>query len=153
VAAYFFDSSALVKRYVNETGTAWVIGITDPAVGPRLYIAGITGVEVVSAVRRKLRGGHVSATDAAAAIARFRHDFANEFRVIELTPSLVSSAMALAEKHFLRGYDAVQLAVALSTHAGRAALNLSALSLISADKDLTVAGAVEGLITDDPNNH
>ena len=26
--AYFVDSSALVKRYVRETGTAWVRGIT-----------------------------------------------------------------------------------------------------------------------------
>lgn len=26
---YYFNSSALVKRYVNETGTAWVISITD----------------------------------------------------------------------------------------------------------------------------
>jgi hypothetical protein len=27
-AAYFVDSSALVKRYVLETGTAWVRGLT-----------------------------------------------------------------------------------------------------------------------------
>ncbi len=33
MAAYFFDSSALVKRYVIERGSTWVIRITTPAVG------------------------------------------------------------------------------------------------------------------------
>ena len=28
VAAYFLDSSALVKRYVNEIGSAWIQAIT-----------------------------------------------------------------------------------------------------------------------------
>jgi len=28
VTAYFLDSSALVKRYVIETGTAWVRSLT-----------------------------------------------------------------------------------------------------------------------------
>jgi uncharacterized protein len=27
---YFFDSSALVKRYLAELGTAWVRGLVDP---------------------------------------------------------------------------------------------------------------------------
>jgi predicted nucleic acid-binding protein len=27
---YYFDSSALVKRYVNEIGSAWVQNITAP---------------------------------------------------------------------------------------------------------------------------
>jgi hypothetical protein len=30
VAAYFLDSSALVKRYVAEIGTAWIRRITEP---------------------------------------------------------------------------------------------------------------------------
>ena len=49
MAAYFFDSSAIVKRYVREAGTLWVMDVTNPAVGHRVYVAGIAGVEVVSA--------------------------------------------------------------------------------------------------------
>lgn len=30
VNAYFLDSSALVKRYVPETGTAWIQAIATP---------------------------------------------------------------------------------------------------------------------------
>ncbi len=29
-ATYFLDSSALAKRYVAETGTAWMIELVDP---------------------------------------------------------------------------------------------------------------------------
>jgi len=31
MAVYFLDSSALVKRYISETGSAWVLGLFDPA--------------------------------------------------------------------------------------------------------------------------
>ena len=53
MAAYFFDSSAIVKRYVREVGTAWVRDITEPVAGHRLYVARIAGVEVVSVLTRQ----------------------------------------------------------------------------------------------------
>ena len=37
MAIYFLDSSAVVKRYVPEKGSAWVVGITDPASRNLLY--------------------------------------------------------------------------------------------------------------------
>jgi predicted nucleic acid-binding protein len=53
VASYFFDSSALVKRYATETGSAWVDSLTDPRVGNRVYVAAITHVEVVAAIAQE----------------------------------------------------------------------------------------------------
>ena len=53
VAVYFFDSSALVKRYAQETGSEWVMATTEPQTGHILYIAWITAVEVVSAITRR----------------------------------------------------------------------------------------------------
>ena len=55
MAVYFFDTSALVKRYVHETGSAWVGQVTDPKSGNKIYITRITGVEVVSALMKKAR--------------------------------------------------------------------------------------------------
>ncbi len=52
-AAYFVDSSALVKRYVLETGTVWVRGITRQNPSTVIYIAHITAVEVTCAVARR----------------------------------------------------------------------------------------------------
>jgi len=51
--ADFVDSSALVKRYVLETGTAWVRGITRKNPSTVIYIAHITAVEVRACIRRR----------------------------------------------------------------------------------------------------
>jgi hypothetical protein len=59
----------------------------------------------------------------------------------------------LADKHALRGYDAVQLAVALEINAARIADQLPRLLLISSDADLNAAAQIEGLSSDDPNLH
>lgn len=69
MAAYLFDSSAVVKRYVVETGTAWVSSIADLASGNRIYLARITFVEVISAITRKTRGSGLSTIGAPKAIA------------------------------------------------------------------------------------
>ena len=151
MAAYFFDSSALVKRYVSEIGSSWVIGLTAPRSGNRVYIAGITSVEVVSALTRKQRGGHLSPPDAAAAIARFEHDLATDLRVFDLTQTVLATAMALAKTYGLRGYDAVQLAVALAIEQERAKYGFLPLTLIASDSALLTAAAREGLPIDDPN--
>lgn len=152
---FFFDSSALVKRYVHETGTTWVVGVTGSAAGNRIRIARITGVEVVSAITRRARAGSISVADATAALTLFRHDFLNSFTVVDIQASLISEAMQLAERYALRGYDAVQLAAALDVNT----LLLSLLSgppgliLVSADTALNAAAIAEGLSVDDPNAH
>jgi hypothetical protein len=153
VAAYFFDSSAVVKRYVQETGTAWVLSVTDPAAGHAIYVARITGVEVVSALTRQARSGALSPTAAPTALTQFRHDFAHQYHLVDITPTLLARAMALAETHALRGYDAVQCAAALVVHTYRQILQMPALTLVSADDALNTAAAVEGLLVDDPNTH
>ena len=61
--------------------------------------------------------------------------------------------MALAEKHALRGYDAVQLAAALEVQSQRIEDELPPPELISADTALNDAALLEGLKVDDPNNH
>jgi hypothetical protein len=50
--SYFFDSSALVKRYHFEPGSAWVRSICDPRTRPPLYLSRPAQVEVVAALRR-----------------------------------------------------------------------------------------------------
>jgi hypothetical protein len=61
VPAYFFDSSAIVKRYVNETGTAWVRRLTRKGRPEPIYLARITAVELTSAVARRRKGGTLTA--------------------------------------------------------------------------------------------
>ncbi|WP_244918150.1 type II toxin-antitoxin system VapC family toxin [Nostoc linckia] len=64
MARYFIDSSALVKRYISETGSAWVLGLFDPTLNNEVFIAAITGVEIIAAITRRSRSGSISITDA-----------------------------------------------------------------------------------------
>jgi predicted nucleic acid-binding protein len=162
VAIYFFDSSGIVKRYVVEVGSSWVKAITDPDAGHRIHIAQIAAVEVAAAVARRVFTGDTSRADADVAIAHFRHDYVNQYNPLEITEQVIDSAMALAESHTLRAYDAVQLAVAVELNARVNAQNVAlgipvpaapVLTLISSDIALNDAAATEGLIVDNPNNH
>jgi predicted nucleic acid-binding protein len=153
VSAFFFDSSGIVKRYVNETGTLWVTSLAAPAAGNRIYLARIAGVEVISAVVRRQRSGSLTSKQLAIVLGQFRHDFAAEYRIVAITPALLDQAMTLAEAHALRGYDAVQVAAALAVNARRLARGLSALTLVSSDTELNAAATAEGLMVVNPTSH
>lgn len=153
MAIVLLDSSGLVKRYIAETGSAWVQTLTAPASGNTLYLARITGAEIVSAITRRQRRGATTPADAAAAIAAFRTDFGRAYFPLDVTPDLVARAMDLAERHGLRGFDAVQIAAALELRDQCLAAGLPAPLFITADTELNTAARAEGLPVDDPNNH
>lgn len=153
MAAFFFDSSALVKLHINEIGTTWTKTIADPAAHNRLYIASIAGVEVVSAITRRRAARAISIEDAVTALADFRRDLMSAYVIIEIDAQLITRAMSLAETHALRAYDAVQLAAALELYRQRTSHGASVPTLISADAALNSAATAEGLIVDDPNVH
>jgi uncharacterized protein len=77
----------------------------------------------------------------------------NDYLTIEITPELLSSAMNLAVKYALRGYDAVQLAATLEADNERIASGLSPITLISADLELNISAQAEGLSVENPNNY
>jgi uncharacterized protein len=52
VAAYFLDTSTVLKRYVQETGTAWVQALAAPTVRHSLFVVRITLAETVAAITR-----------------------------------------------------------------------------------------------------
>ena len=150
---YYMDSSCLVKRYINEIGSGWVISITNPVARNEIYIVRITGVEVVSAISRRKRDGTIISDDAAMVIATLKNDLLSEYQVIEVTEQLVNRAMTLAETYGLRGFDAVQLAGACEVQALCIASGDQQLSFLSADRVLNDAAIAEGLSVDDPNAH
>ena len=160
MGVYFFDTSALVKRYVLEAGSTWVGQVTDPKSGNKICIAGITGVEVISALMMKTRYTQNALPLSAAkmAIADFRNDFENQYAVMNVSDPLIQKAMGLPEKHKLRGYDAVQLSAALiisalSVQEGIPATGAPPLVLVASDDDLLYAARAEGLTVDDPRAH
>lgn len=150
---YFFDTSGLVKKFSREIGTAWTLNLLKPSGKNTIYIARITTVEVVSALTRRARGGSLTITQANKAIQRFERSLFGRYAIVEIRPAIANRAMLLAKIHGLRGYDAVQLAAALTANDERLSIGASALTLISADNALNAAASLEGLAIDNPNNH
>jgi len=153
VADYFFDTSGLVKRHVNEAGSAWVRSSVRAKASHRIYIARITAVEVTSAITRRQHAGDLSPAQAGAILGHFRRRLTHRYRVIELTPSHFADAMLKARKHRLRAYDAAQLAVALEMHRLHQNAGMGLVTLVSADRDLDAAATAEGLTVDNPTMH
>jgi hypothetical protein len=153
MGAYYFDSSALVKCYADETGSLWVRSVTDPEAGHDIFTSHITGIEVVAAIARKTRRGEISKHDATTAIGRFKSHFKTQYHIVLMTSGIVDRAMELAERHQLRGYDATQLASALVVHAELAAHGISQFVFISADTDLNNVAQTERLSVQNPNDY
>jgi uncharacterized protein len=107
----YADASALVKRYVTETGSAEVIALTTGAEG--VATALVTRAEVAAAFARAVRVGLLDDVGGRRAQRRFSREWPDLMRV-PVTETLVARAEALAWAHGLRGYDAVQLASALT---------------------------------------
>lgn len=150
---YYFDSSALVKRYVTEAGTAWVNNLCAPSTDHVLYTVRISGAEIIAALFLRARTGSLAMSDVQAVAVRFKLDFRQRYQIVEVTEPLVNSAMVLAEKHGLRGYDAIQLAAAVELQAVRASVALSVITLVSADDKLNMAAVTESLLVENPNDH
>lgn len=153
MAVYFVETSALAKRYIAEVGSLWLRALLDPSTGSSIYVVRVTAIEMIAAITRRERGGTLAPTDAATTRQAFRRDLATAYQVIEVTPSLANRAMLLAEKHGLRGYDALQLAAGVEVDVRYLASGLPAVIFISADTELNVAAMAEGLTIDDPNTH
>ncbi len=109
--------------------------------------------EVVSAFTRRLKGKSLAPRQTTKAKRRFRHDFRRKFFKLEINALLIERATDLAEKYALRGYDAVQLAAALTANEARIAVNALPLILVSADNDLNAAATAEGLAVENPNDY
>ncbi|MGI4791561.1 MAG: type II toxin-antitoxin system VapC family toxin [Janthinobacterium lividum] len=153
MAVYFLETSALVKRYAQETGTAWVQVLADMSQGNILYVAQVSGVEAVAALTLRSRRGSMTLGEASAAIADLRRDLVIDYVPVQITDVLLRQAMGLIEKHGLRGYDSVQLSSALQISAERTASGLDAPVMVCADSALNAATMAEGLTVDNPNAH
>lgn len=153
MATFYWDTSALVKRYAQETGTVWVRTKTNPIINNEIYTVRITGVEMIAALFRKVKTRQISQYDADLFAYNFRLDWQQQYQIIEVTVRVSELAMNLAEKHGLRGYDSVHLAAALVIQEMRKTMNLPALTFVSADEEQNQAAKNEGLFIENPNHY
>ncbi len=153
VNAYFFDSSALVKRYIPETGSGWIQTLTDTRADNLLIIARVTWVEVLSALARRQRERSLSSADRDLVIQQFQFDLNTQYRVVEFDQTLTQQAGALVSQFPLRAYDAIQLASGLRTQLALVSATLTPLVFLTADVQLLTVAQSVGLTVDNPNAH
>jgi predicted nucleic acid-binding protein len=153
VTTYFLDSSALVKRYAVETGTAWVNSLCEPHNRHTILIANVTMVEVAAALSSKRRSQELTDEAYAQVMQDFIRDASVTYQVLSVDQRVITLGIALTGRQKLRGYDAVQLAVAMTINSAMLARQLTPMIFVSADRDLLTAAGNEGFPTDDPNQH
>ena len=150
MSAYYFDTSGLLKRYVVESGTTWVLGITNPQNAHDIFISQITSVEIISGISRLKRDNVISAADAQTAETLIERHVRRQYKVISFTSHIAQTAKRLLKTHPLRAFDAIQLASALEANARLMNAGLQPLIFVSADKRLLAAATPEGLQTHYP---
>lgn len=131
----FFDTSAFVKRYVEESGSAMVRAALR---AHAVVVARVTLAETAAAVARATRLGVISEAQRDVILARLPEDFA-KLQVVEIRPALVARVPGIVVRYPLRAYDAIQLAAAITVRQTGLAVELWC-----ADGDLAVSAMSDG---------
>lgn len=144
--SFYLDTSALIKRYVEEEGTPQIVGLTARLDGGTLIILDLALIESRSAVRRREREGDITPVDADRILKQIEEDAASSFLVQPSTAAVVEDAARLIDRHPLKAYDALQLAGCLMARRGTPA----PVTFVCADTRLCDAARMEGLTVLNP---
>ena len=106
----FFDSSAFAKRYVKELGSQTVETLCTTATELGLSVVCIP--EIISALNRRVRERSLSARQYEAAKDNLAEDV-RDVAIINLTPDVISTCIAILEASPVRAMDALHVACAV----------------------------------------
>jgi uncharacterized protein len=153
MSIYFLDTSALIKRYLTETGSSWIRSLIEES-GTTITAAEVTRVEAAAAIAARHRAPKgISQQERDDIVAAMLRHFDQQYQLISLTSVTLEKAVDLTQNHRLRGYDAIQLSVALTANQSLRQAGLPGLIFVAADRDLLAAAQQEGLEIKNPNDH
>lgn len=142
----FFDSSALVKAYLNEEGTGVVAGALGRMTG-RTYISDFVALEVLTSLRTAFRDASRDSWNEV--VTQFRSDLPT-FNIVEVGPNVLGRAINLVMDHRrgrARAMDLVHFATALQIQADAI---VNEITMVTSDHDLAALCRECGLRTFDP---
>lgn len=108
-ARAYFDTSAIVKRYVAEPSSPGARALMRQY---RILSSALTPIEALSAFVRRRAAGDLSERDYAAIVTRFDGD-RQMWELLEVTPLVLDRAEELVRAEGLRTLDAIHVASAL----------------------------------------
>ena len=107
----YLDSSALVKRYLNEASSDDVNSLIESA--DILGSVKLTRTEIASALQKAVRMGWAERPATLQAWQDFLQHWEASFAKLSVSDLTIEKAASLAWEYGLRGYDAIHLASAL----------------------------------------
>ena len=134
----YLDTSSLVKLYVEEEGSEAVRSQVSNA--KAVATSTIAYVEARAAFARKHRAGDLREEEYDRILDDFRQEWA-AYLAVDVSEAIITLAGDLAERHDLRGFDAIHLASALALQNKMQA----PIDFSCADERLTVAAEAQGL--------
>lgn len=132
----YLETSNLIKLYVEEKGTAEIKSFVNGADIVATSI--ISYAEARAALSRKYKEGGIEKQDYKLIKREFESDW-NKYFILHISSDIIKAAGDLAEKHGLRGFDALHLASALSLKERSA----TSVTFSSADRNLSKAAERE----------
>ena len=152
MTTYYVDTSALVKRYIDEPGSDWIRTTLSQFPPPSVILVNLAIVEMTSALARRRRESLLTSAEYTQIQDAFRSDCLNEYRIVTAVDRIIDEANRLLERYPLRAYDAVHLATAVVTNRHLLAEGLAPVVFLSADERLNDAASAEQIAVHDPNS-
>jgi len=148
-----WDASALVKRYVPETGSDVVYELFAHTTTKQMVATFVGYGEAHAVLVRKRNRGELSVSSFRAAVTALQNEVINDpdFGVLDVESSAILAGLALVEKHNLNSSDSAILATFLR-YAQLEAADGNRCLLLAADARLNRAARSEGLDALDPES-
>ena len=148
---FYWDASALGKRYAPEPGTPLVNYLFTSVPVARMLALYITLGELVSILVRRQNAGAIGDSDFALALTNASTEIvaAGDFPLQSVADSLVLASLRLIERYSVNATDALILRSALDA-AGELRARGDDLVLVASDNRLVAAARAEGVLTFNP---
>ncbi len=139
----YFDSSALIKHYVHETGSETIehkLRGEENASRP-VFTSVLTFAEIQAALSRRAKDNSLEPHEYVRARTKFESDWVLGLSPIDLGPGVLGIVRGVVDQFVLKGADVVHLASAIWLR-DMASLNVNeAVCFLCSDKKLAKAAA------------
>jgi len=141
---FFFDTSAIVKRYHQESGSEIVDRIFEGILKKqsKAILSTLAVLEFTSALRRKVTTGEVTWKQLRDSIGTFLKEVYENFRIERVDEGMFADSLELILKYGLSTLDSLQLVS--SIRVSEAFTDKSKIIFTSADEELCKAAEKEG---------